>query len=70
MLAKPLTHPRENNFPNRTFEIFLFYFSVMIGLLLAPPIFNRLFSMIHLLEREKPGLWALSVLLIALALSN
>ncbi len=68
MPAKPLPPPSGNNFPNRTFEIFLFYYSLMVGLLLSPPIFNQMFSMVQLLEREKPGLWFLSVFLIALAL--
>jgi hypothetical protein len=40
----------------------------MVGLLLSPPIFNQMFSMVQLLESEKLGLWFLSVFLIALAL--
>jgi hypothetical protein len=66
--GKAFAPPSGNNFPNRTFEIFLFYYSLMVGLLLSPPIFNQMFSMVQLLEREKPGLWFLSVFLIALAL--
>ncbi len=68
MSTKTLTPPSEINFPNRTFKIFLSYYSLIVGLLLAPPIFNHMFSMVQLLEREKPGLWLLSVFLIALAL--
>ena len=68
MSEKSLTHPSGSNFSNRTFRLFLFYYSLMVGLLLAPPIFNRMFSMVYLLEREKPGLWVLSVLVIALGL--
>lgn len=68
MLARPLIPPREHNFPNRTFKIFLIYYSLIVGLLLSPPVFDQMFSMVQLLEREKPGLWFLSVCLLALAL--
>jgi len=53
---------------NHIFEIILFYYSLIVGFLLAPPIFNQLFSMIQLLEREKLGLWIFSGFFITVAL--
>ncbi|MGH3055102.1 MAG: hypothetical protein ACRDL7_09015, partial [Gaiellaceae bacterium] len=36
----------------------------MGALLLTPPVFNRAFAMGYLLDRERPGLWMLSALLL------
>jgi hypothetical protein len=43
-------------------------YAVAIGVLLAPPIFDRAFSMIQLLDRERPWLWAASVGLVSAGL--
>jgi GDSL-like lipase/acylhydrolase family protein len=43
------------------FRTLIAAYALAIGVLIAPPIFDRGFSMLHLLARERPWLWAASV---------
>lgn len=36
---------------------------VVVALLLTPPVFDRVFAMVHLLDRERRGLWLFSAML-------
>jgi hypothetical protein len=47
-----------------SFRKFVFTFALVIGILMVPPIFERLFAMVFLLEAEKPALWFASILMI------
>lgn len=48
------------------FRKFVFGFALLISLLVAPPVFDRYFVMVHLFDGEKFGLWVLSAFLILL----
>ena len=37
---------------------------LVIALLFTPPVFDRVFAMVHLLDRERPGLWWFSAVLL------
>lgn len=52
----------------KAFRTLVFGFTILVGILLSPPVFDRFFSMAHLLKVEKPYLWIAALLLLVAGL--